>query len=266
MSRRRPERTGNLPPGVVPAGGGLEPTAHTRGQQCLWLRQQRPLPGAQLNTGAGQRRLGRGWRAGLEGGAGPAGRKGFSADTLDTDFSPQRDFHLLHQPAGAPGPLAASTASWPEATDQAGSQPGPVCCPGGWPGGQTAAVCGLEGTDAVRPPRCPSELSTEVTCLTWGGGWAGNLPGGRGLAPDSRGPHSCASGMRSGPLQPAVGLSLPASPAPPGASAPAVSGPQRPPAPISPAQNPTRQSRPRPNPFSACLLRHPPKPSAGLTS
>lgn len=162
MSRRRPESTGNLPPGVTPAGGGLEPTAHTCGQPCLCFQQQRPLPGAQLDTGARQRRLGWGWRVELD--LGLQAEKDPSADTLDPDFSSQRDFHLLYQPAGAPGPLATSTASWPEATDQAGSQPGPVCCPGGWPGRQTASVCGLEGTDAARPPQCPSELSTEVTC------------------------------------------------------------------------------------------------------
>ena len=63
MSRLRAESTGNLPPGLASAGGGLEPTVPTCGQRCLWFQQQRPLPGAQLNTGARRCQWGgaRGW-------------------------------------------------------------------------------------------------------------------------------------------------------------------------------------------------------------
>lgn len=66
MSRLRPERTGNLPPALAPAGGGLEPTAHTCAQRCLWFQQQRLLPGAQLNTGARQCPVGWSWRVELD--------------------------------------------------------------------------------------------------------------------------------------------------------------------------------------------------------
>lgn len=178
MSRLRAESTGNLPPGLAPAGGGLEPTAHTCGQRCLWFQQQRPLPGAQLNTGARQCPVGWGQRVELD--LGPRAEKDPSADTLDPGFSSQKDFHLVHQPAGAPGPLATCTASWPEPTDQAGSQTGPVYCPGGWPGWQTAMVCGLEGTDAARPPWCPSGLTQRSPAADMGRGWAGRVPRGPG--------------------------------------------------------------------------------------
>ena len=175
-----------------------------------------------------------------------------SADTLDPGFSSQKDFHLVHQPVGAPGPLATSTASWPEPTDQAGSQMGPVYCPGGWPGWQTAMVCGLEGTDAARPPWCPSGLTQRSPAADLGRGWAGRVP--RGAWLPIPGAPTLAP-LRCGPAPSSLPSASPspASPAPPRASAPAVLGPQHPPAPIFRARNPTRQSCSQPTPFSSCL-------------
>lgn len=256
MSRLRPERTGNLPPGLAPVGGDLEPTAHTCVQRCLWFQQQRLLPGAQLNTGARQCPVGLSWRVELD--LGPRAEKDPSADNWTQTSHHRGTFISSTSPLGPlvpspppqpPGqsPLTRLDPRWAQCTAL-----------GAGLAGKRQWCVVWKGVMLPGRPGAPQGSQRGHLLLTWGGGAGQGVCRGV-LAPNPRGPHSRASGVRPGPPSLPSASASPASPAPPHASAPSVSGPQRPPAPIFPTQNPTRQSCPQPTPFSSCLPGHPPK-------
>lgn len=253
MSRLRPERTGNLPPALAPAGGGLEPTAHTCAQRCLWFQQQRLLPGAQLNTGARQCPVGWSWRVELD--LGLRAEKDPSADNWTQTSHHRGTFISSTSPLG---PLVPSPPIQPPGQSPLTRlDPRRAQC--------TALGAGLAGKwqwcvvwkGVMLPglPGAPQGSHRGHLPLTWRGGRGGGGSGAGqgvcrgGLALNPRGPHSRASRVRPGPSSLPSASPSPASPAPPHASAPSVLGPQRPPAPIFP----TRQSCPQPTPSSSGL-------------